>query len=165
MALASGATLVRAASPTRFLTECNGIGPLWFASPRHSSELLIMAWLWHCLETWRSAKEPHGRVKQWQSREYPRSAKEQLRIEAICFATALPREAGRGKGMAGKGDEQPRRGAAMRYPATAEKGEKTHGDALICSGKAEYRRAGSSKGKEKQLQCEEIHLCLFCLLI
>lgn len=49
--------------------------------------------------------------------------------------------------------------------ATAEKGEKTHGDALICSGKAEYRRAGSSKGKEKQLQCEEIHLCLFCLLI
>lgn len=23
-----------------------------------------------------SAKEPHGRVKQWQSREYPRSAKE-----------------------------------------------------------------------------------------
>lgn len=21
------------------------------------------------------------------------------------------------------------------------------------------------KGKEKQLQCEEIHLCLFCLLI
>ena len=53
VALASGATLVRADSHTRFLTECNGIGPLWFASPRHSSELLITAWLWHCLETWR----------------------------------------------------------------------------------------------------------------
>nr|DAU64463.1 MAG TPA: hypothetical protein [Caudoviricetes sp.] len=24
---------------------------------------------------------------------------------------------------------------------------------------------GNGKGKEKQLQCEEIHLCLFCLLI
>ena len=78
---------------------------------------------------------------------------------------ALGADAVADKGMAGKGDEQPRCGAAMRYPATAEKGEKTHGDALICSGKAEYRRAGSSKGKEKQLQCEEIHLCLFCLLI
>ena len=35
---------------------------------------------------------------------------------------ALGADAVADKGMAGKGDEQPRRGAAMRYPATAEKG-------------------------------------------
>ena len=56
----------------------------------------------------------------------------------------------------------------MRSPATAEKGNE-----LICSGLAEnslaahgngiarQRRVWRSKGKEKQLQCEEIHFCLF----
>ena len=61
----------------------------------------------------------------------------------------------------------------MRSPETAEKGEEPNGDALICSGLAEnspaahgngiarYRVEKLRKGREKQLQCEEIHFCLF----
>ena len=73
---------------------------------------------------------------------------------------ALPREAGRGKGMAGKGDEQPRRGAVMRYPATAEKG-----DEMICSGTVMLSDDLSRDAKAKKSNCNAkkfIYACFAC---